>query len=394
MSQFFFRTPFGTSGDITAVPNDVQVDGSVSYTQGFGPDYQADNSDIGVRYPERGVINDLFKVVTQALQILQTHGFPDFITSSDNGGSAYLYDKNACTRYSDGIVYYSLVNSNTALPTDATKWTPLFPVSSFKTGMTIIHEDTSLPDATWVWANGQTIGNAASGGTGRANADTVALFTQIWNTFPQTIRPVTTSAGAPSTRGISAAADYAANKRIPLRDMRDVVPAGWGTMGGAADRGLLTAANTLGVDGSILGATGGEQAHTQQTTELAIHSHTDSLSVGSTILSVSQVPQHRHYITAKDSVMVGSPPTQEVDNTQAATYYGANNSREGVAYILTKQTTGGNIDANAGLSSVPIAGGAALGHTHSLAGSIDSTGSSAASNIVQPTTICNFITKL
>lgn len=72
----------------------------------------------------------------------------------------------------------------------------------------------------WVIANGGTIGNAASGGTTRANADTEALFTLIWTEFNQTDRPVKTSAGAASTRGASAAADYAANKRIPLADPR------------------------------------------------------------------------------------------------------------------------------------------------------------------------------
>jgi hypothetical protein len=74
--------------------------------------------------------------------------------------------------------------------------------------------------AGWVKANGTTIGSAASGATGRANADTEALFTLLWNEFSQAVLPIQTSAGAASVRGASAAADYAANKRLPVLDLR------------------------------------------------------------------------------------------------------------------------------------------------------------------------------
>lgn len=74
--------------------------------------------------------------------------------------------------------------------------------------------------AGWVKENGGTIGNASSGATTRANADTEALFTLLWNEFSNTILPIQTSAGAASTRGASASADFAANKRMPLFDSR------------------------------------------------------------------------------------------------------------------------------------------------------------------------------
>jgi hypothetical protein len=72
----------------------------------------------------------------------------------------------------------------------------------------------------WVKANGQTIGSAASGATGRANADTAALYAVLWADFSNTLLPIQDSAGAASTRGASAAADFAANKRLPLPDLR------------------------------------------------------------------------------------------------------------------------------------------------------------------------------
>lgn len=72
----------------------------------------------------------------------------------------------------------------------------------------------------WVKANGGTIGNAASGATLRANADTVNLYTVLWNDFNNTELPIQTSGGAATTRGASAAADYAANKRLSVFDLR------------------------------------------------------------------------------------------------------------------------------------------------------------------------------
>lgn len=72
----------------------------------------------------------------------------------------------------------------------------------------------------WVKENGGTIGNGASGGTTRANSDTETLFTLLWEQFDNTMLPIQTSAGAASTRGASAAADFAANKRMPLFDSR------------------------------------------------------------------------------------------------------------------------------------------------------------------------------
>jgi hypothetical protein len=70
----------------------------------------------------------------------------------------------------------------------------------------------------WVKMNGGTIGNASSGAT-RANADTSALFALLW-ALNATDSPILTSAGAGSTRGADAAADFAANKRLTVPDLR------------------------------------------------------------------------------------------------------------------------------------------------------------------------------
>jgi hypothetical protein len=112
---------------------------------------------------------------------------------------------------------------------------------------------TSLPG--WVKVDDGTIGNAASGGTTRANADTADLFAHLWSTFSDAICPVSTG------RGASAAADFAAGKTIKLSAMlgRALVVAGAGSgltsraLGDKTGTETSTATTTLPVSGTALG---------------------------------------------------------------------------------------------------------------------------------------------
>lgn len=76
------------------------------------------------------------------------------------------------------------------------------------------------PPPGWIKENGGTIGNAASGATTRANADTEALFTAYWTQYSNVELPIFTNTGAASTRGASAAVDFAAGKRMSIHDSR------------------------------------------------------------------------------------------------------------------------------------------------------------------------------
>jgi hypothetical protein len=78
-------------------------------------------------------------------------------------------------------------------------------------------------DAGWILMNDTTIGNAASGATGWANADTLPLYTLIWNNINDTWAPVI------GGRGVSAAADFAANKQLALPKTLGRALAGYGT---------------------------------------------------------------------------------------------------------------------------------------------------------------------
>ncbi len=123
----------------------------------------------------------------------------------------------------------------------------------------------------WVRANGLTIGSASSGGTERANADTVNLYTYLWNGFSNAICPV--SGG----RGGSAASDFAANKTITLLDYRGRSPFGVDDMGNSA-AGRLTGGTFGTGNATTAGSSGGEAAHTLTTAELAVHSHANTLT--------------------------------------------------------------------------------------------------------------------
>lgn len=79
--------------------------------------------------------------------------------------------------------------------------------------------------AGWVRSNARTIGSATSGASERANADCQNLFSELWNNYSNTLCPVA------SGRGISAAADWSANKAIGTLDLRGRSPFGLSDMG-------------------------------------------------------------------------------------------------------------------------------------------------------------------
>lgn len=123
----------------------------------------------------------------------------------------------------------------------------------------------------YVLGSGNTIGDVASGATERANADTVNLYTLLWNSYANAQLAIQDSAGTPTTRGVSASADYAAHKRLSLPDYRGRVPAGKDNMGGST-ASRLTAAGS-GIDGTVMGNSGGAETHALSTAELATHGH-------------------------------------------------------------------------------------------------------------------------
>lgn len=149
--------------------------------------------------------------------------------------------------------------------------------SGFKTG-DLKPTFQTIEEAGWLFCSGRTIGNASSAGTARANADTATLFAHLWNSQSNTLCPV--SGG----RGANAAADFAANKTIALPSINGRTMVGRDDMGGTAAN--LITNGVSGINGTTLGASGGEQAHTLTIGEMPAHHHaaaTSGISGGSSV---------------------------------------------------------------------------------------------------------------
>lgn len=114
-----FKVPFATQGDRTSIPNEVQADGAVSYTQGYGYDYERDQvSDPAAKDIEREKMNGIFHDITEAIGEVQNYGFPKW---TEEGKPypirAVVYHKNK--------VWQSKVENNEVEPVDGTQWAEL-----------------------------------------------------------------------------------------------------------------------------------------------------------------------------------------------------------------------------------------------------------------------------
>ncbi|MCC0807503.1 hypothetical protein FPV16_14905 [Methylobacterium sp. W2] len=98
----------------------------------------------------------------------------------------------------------------------------------FQTGDTKWRPDGAILPG-WVRMNGNRIGNASSGASERANADTLSLFTYLYNNFADDIVSVS---GGRGTSG--AAADFALGKTIAIPSMQGALAGGLDTMGSTA----------------------------------------------------------------------------------------------------------------------------------------------------------------
>lgn len=124
----------------------------------------------------------------------------------------------------------------------------------------------------WLFLSGRTIGSASSNATGRANADTANLYALLWGSFSNTELPIQDSTGTPTTRGASAAVDFAANKRLPLPDLRGRSVFGLDNVASSGVIGRITTAGSS-INGETIGASGGTQNNTLSTANLPAHTH-------------------------------------------------------------------------------------------------------------------------
>lgn len=256
--------------------------------------------------------------------------FDDLFTALANIGTANMLD--------DAVTTAKVANSQITLA----KLAAAVQAALCPSGTVVPTMRTDRPEG-WVFS-GTTIGNASSGAD-RANADTETLFLLAYAAFANA------QAAVSGGRGASAAADYAAGKRLTLPSV-----AGRTIAGLEASESLITTAAS-GFSGATMGATGGSQSHTLSVGELATHNHTIT------------DPAHTH--------------------TDAGHSHGLSYQLDVLA-----NGTGGSLDRLEPGSGLSTNSGAAALQTNTTGISLATAGSNTPHRNVQPTLILKFIVKL
>ena len=114
------KKAYAESGDLKIIPDTPPLDGSENWEQGRGAYYELDN-DPSTGDPlaldiEREKDNYFKNVISKNIKHWQENTYPNWFND-------IKYPKNATIKYTDGNVYVSLVDNNTALPTDTINWT-------------------------------------------------------------------------------------------------------------------------------------------------------------------------------------------------------------------------------------------------------------------------------
>lgn len=260
------------SAYIRSIPEASQIgvtNCAASLTDGFPP-LTFTPSSAGGCPPFGQDFNGILKQITQWSQWVQASGpvFYDSAFSTSIGG--YPKGTVLSSTIVPGYRWLSTSENNTTDP-DAGGAGWVQDPGQVPTGTPTASLSTTIPYG-YVSANGTTIGNGSSNATGRANADTQFLFAFVWTNCTNAICPIYTSGGAASSRGASAAADYAANKALAVWNMNGSALMGADSQNGTSSTNLSGVPVTSGsrtAPGSVLG----ENLHVLVTAEIPSHQH-------------------------------------------------------------------------------------------------------------------------
>ena len=204
---------------------------------------------------------DAFKDSNLTLQ----HPNPITLDSAGRVPAFYLADGNIKIRLTDsaGVTQIAADNLLVIGPSSGSgSGDTVDATTILATGDIKIRYGTGAVDG-FVRLNGRTIGSATSGASERANSDAQALFEFLWTNDAN----LAVSTG----RGVSANADWVANKQLTLPDARGRAIAGLDDMGNSA-AGRLTA-TYFGATATTLGAVGGSESHTLTLAQSPAHDH-------------------------------------------------------------------------------------------------------------------------
>ena len=178
------------------------------------PPHENYTSDVFTRRSDNAVIT--VKAGTAAVTGTQVTPSPDigavgaYVVTVDYGQTAILSDH--ISKYPGAPFISSLSDFINQTQADA-RYAPIS-TAGVPTGLEapFPNKSTNVPEG-WVLMNDGTIGDTFSSASNRANMDCQALFSLIWDSVDDSLAPVN---GAPGNRGVSAAADWVAHKRIKI----------------------------------------------------------------------------------------------------------------------------------------------------------------------------------
>jgi hypothetical protein len=239
------------------VPDPSQIGvtgGAASFTTGFPPLTFSPIASGGVP-PWGNDFNGILQQITGWNQWQAAGGVVpwDSAFSTAVGG----YPKNAVVASATTFarMWVSQVDGNTTNPdTGGANWAKFDLLGTFTTGdAKPTYKTTADPGWVLISADPYTIGSASSGAN-FADATAADLYSLLWTNVSNSFAPV--SGG----RGVSAAADFAANKTLGIPKL--------------LGRALCIAGAGTGLTLRSLGQTLGEETHTMTLAELVAHTHT------------------------------------------------------------------------------------------------------------------------
>jgi|GEM_PF-1939099 len=271
LEWFGLNTP---GSNIRTLQQTTANPGQASLDQGFPPINAIPTAGGGIP-PDIRDMNGTLAAVFQWLQWVQAGGglVPWDSAFSSGVTPTAGYPNGACvlSATTPGAYYVSIVDNNTSNPdAGGANWVAGSLYGSFTTGDVKLSYKTTA-DIGFVIMNDGSIGNASSNATTRANADTLPLFSLMFNNIVDAWAPLKTSGGGSTNRAAfpsGPATAFAANTQL-------VLPAMLG-------RALAIGGFGMGLTARALGQNLGEESHLMTTNELVAHLHS---AVGGTILS-------------------------------------------------------------------------------------------------------------
>lgn len=290
-----FPIPFAANAGgafIRNIPVNSQIgtqDGAASLNDGFVPDNFTQIAAGGVP-PFGQDMNGILQQATAWCRWFEAGGvirWDSAFAASLSGG--YPTGAIVTSNIVLGNRWLSVVDVNTADPDSLTQTTWCQDPGSIATGTPVPWFSSTVPPG-YTPANGNTIG--ALGSNANTPSTTMQLLYRfVWFNFSNSICPVLTSGGVPTTRGANPDADFAALKQLTLPDMRGIGLRGVDTMGGAATTRLSGVPISVG-NTTTPGSGVGENLHTLVTAELAVHTHANTLTD----------PTHSHSYTTNSGI--------------------------------------------------------------------------------------------